>query len=230
MIVDVVVPALDEEKALPEVLSAIPMDLVRRVVVADNGSRDRTAFVAREAGAIVVSEARRGYGWACLRALALLREEPPDVVVFLDGDRSDHPEEMHTLLREIESGADLVIGSRVRGVRERGALTPQQVVGNAVACVALRVVYGVRFTDLGPFRAIRWAALERLSMSEPTYGWTVEMQIKAARKGLRCAEVPVSYRRRIGQSKVSGTVRGTVMASVTILSLLAKHARRTEAR
>jgi len=224
MIVDVVIPALDEEAALPLVLAEIPRTLVRQVVVADNGSRDRTALVAREGGAAVVHEPRRGYGRACLRALALVRADPPEVVVFVDGDHSDRPAELPLLLAEVERGADLVIGSRSRGARERGALTPQQIVGNAIACAALRRLYDVRFTDLGPFRAIRWSALERLHMSEPTYGWTVEMQIKAARLGLRCAEVPVSYRRRIGVSKVSGTLRGTVLASATILGLLARHA------
>ncbi|WP_053238996.1 glycosyltransferase family 2 protein [Sandaracinus amylolyticus] len=224
MIVDVVIPALDEERALPLVLAEIPRDVVRRVVVCDNGSRDRTADIAREGGAIVVHEPRRGYGSACLRALAEIASEPPDVVVFLDGDRSDHPSEITRLLEAISSGADLVIGSRVLGRRERGSLTPQQIAGNAVACVALRLLYGARYTDLGPFRAIRWSALQKLDMGDPDYGWTVEMQIKAARRGLRHAEVPVSYRRRVGVSKVSGTVRGTVMASITILRWLARHA------
>jgi glycosyltransferase involved in cell wall biosynthesis len=224
VVVDVVIPALDEEEALPLVLAEIPRALVRRVVVADNGSRDRTAEVARAGGAEVVHEPRRGYGSACLRALAHLRADPPDVVVFLDGDRSDRPEELPRLLEALEQGADLVIGSRALGPRERGSLTPQQIVGNAIAGAALSWLYGARYTDLGPFRAIRWAALERLGMRDPDYGWTVEMQIKAARAGLRHAEVPVSYRRRIGRSKVSGTVRGTVLASVTILRLLARHA------
>lgn len=225
MIVDVVIPALDEEQALPHVLLEIPRDRVRRIVVCDNGSRDRTAEVARAGGADVVREDQRGYGAACLRALTRVREQPPDVVVFLDADRSDRADELPRLLDPIAAGADLVIGSRVRGARERGALTPQQIVGNAIACSALRVKYGARYTDLGPFRAIRWEALERLQMVDRGYGWTVEMQIKAARLGLRTAEVPVSYRRRIGRSKISGTVRGTIGASVTILSLLARHAR-----
>lgn len=224
MIVDVVIPALDEELALPAVLAEIPRELVRRVVVCDNGSRDRTSDVARQGGAEVVHEPRRGYGSACLRALARLSEDPPDVVVFLDGDRSDRPAEMARLLQAIERGADLAVGSRVLGERERGSLTPQQIAGNAVACVALRVLYGARYTDLGPFRAIRWDALERLEMGDPDYGWTIEMQIKAARRGLRHAEVPVSYRRRIGASKVSGTLRGTIGASITILRWLARHA------
>ena len=156
MRVDVVIPALDEERALPSVLAAIPRDLVRRIVVSDNGSRDRTAHVAREGGAEVVVESERGYGAACLRALAHLADDPPDVVVFLDGDHSDHPEELPSLLRPIAEGdADLVVGSRARGASERGSLTPQQRVGNAIACVALEWLYDARYTDLGPFRAIR---------------------------------------------------------------------------
>ncbi|MGE0784097.1 MAG: glycosyltransferase family 2 protein [Sandaracinaceae bacterium] len=225
MIVDVVIPALDEERALPAVLAEIPHELVRRVVVADNGSRDRTAEVAREGGAEVVREPTKGYGAACLAALRHLRADPPDVVVFLDGDHSDHPSELGRLLAPIEAGdADLVIGSRVRGVRERGALTVQQRVGNRIACAALRLLYGARYTDLGPFRAIRWSALERLDMGDVDYGWTVEMQVKAARRGVRGAEVPVSYRRRIGVSKVSGTIAGVLGASRKILWVLARHA------
>jgi glycosyltransferase involved in cell wall biosynthesis len=226
MKVDVVIPALDEEHALPRVLREIPRPPVRRVVVADNGSRDRTAEVARAEGAEVVHEPRRGYGAACLRALAHLAADPPDVVVFVDGDHSDHPAELPSLLTPIDRGeADLVIGSRTLGRAERGSLTPQQRVGNAVACVALSRLYGARYTDLGPFRAIRWEALLGLDMRDRDYGWTVEMQIKAARARLRHAEVPVSYRRRIGASKVSGTLRGTIGASHKILWTLARHVR-----
>lgn len=235
LVVDVVIPALDEERALPSVLAELPRGRValgaggeawvRRVVVADNGSRDRTAEVARAGGAEVVSEPRRGYGAACLRALAALADDPPDVVVFLDGDHSDHPAELPALLAPLaDEAVQLVIGSRTLGRRERGALTPQQRVGNAIACVALRALYRVRYSDLGPFRAIRWGALGTLRMRDPDYGWTVEMQIKAARRGMRHAEVPVSYRRRIGVSKVSGTIRGTLGASQKILWLLARHA------
>lgn len=229
MRVDVVIPALDEERALPHVLAAIPRTLpapfaLGRVVVADNGSRDRTAEVARAGGAHVVHEPRRGYGAACLAALAALRAEPPAVVVFLDGDHSDRPDEMPLLLARIAAGDELVIGSRVLGRRERGSLTPQQLVGNAIAARALRLLYGVRATDLGPFRAIRWDALERLRMEDRDYGWTVEMQIKAGKARLRTSEVAVSYRRRIGVSKVSGTLRGTIGASRKILGLLARHA------
>lgn len=226
MIVDVIIPALDEERALPHVLAEIPRGEVRRVVVADNGSRDRTALVAREGGAEVVSEPRRGYGAACLRALAHLAADPPEVVVFLDGDRSDCPAELPRLLAPIERGeAELVVGSRTLGRAERGSLTAQQRAGNAVACAALRVLYRVRYSDLGPFRAIRWEALEALEMRDLDYGWTVEMQVKAARRGLRHAEVPVTYRRRIGDSKVSGTLRGTLGASRKILWTLARHVR-----
>ncbi|MCC6877166.1 MAG: glycosyltransferase family 2 protein [Sandaracinaceae bacterium] len=225
MIVDVVIPAMDEELALPHVLAALPRSRVRRVVVADNGSRDGTARVAREGGAEVVHEPRRGYGAACLRALSVLRRDPPEVVAFLDGDRSDHPEELPLLLAPIEAGrAELVVGSRVARA-ERGSLTPQQRVGNALACAALRWVYRARYTDLGPFRAIRWDALEKLGMRDLDYGWTVEMQIRAARAGLRHEEVCVSYRPRIGRSKVSGTLRGTLGASRKILWTLARHAR-----
>jgi glycosyltransferase involved in cell wall biosynthesis len=225
MRVDVIIPALDEERALPRVLADLPRGTVRRVIVADNGSRDRTADVARAGGAEVVSEPRRGYGAACLRALAKLRDDPPDIVVFLDGDYSDHPDELPRLIAPIVRGdADLVIGSRTLGGPARGSLTVQQRAGNAVACRALRLLYGARYTDLGPFRAIRWSALERLGMNDRDYGWTVEMQVKAARAGMRHAEVPVSYRRRIGISKVSGTVRGTLGASSKILWVLARHA------
>lgn len=223
MLVDVVIPVLNEAEALPHVLAAIPPQ-VRRVVVADNGSTDDSAARAAAAGAQVVHEPRRGYGAACLKALAHVAADPPQTVVFLDGDHSDHPEEMPALWAPIAAErADLVIGSRTLGRREKGALTPQQQVGNWIACQAMRLGYGASFTDLGPFRAIRWTSLQRLGLREPDYGWTVEMQLRALEVGLRCCEVPVSYRPRIGQSKVSGTVRGTLMASKTILTVLARH-------
>lgn len=220
-----VIPARNEERALPGVLRALP-GYVRRVVVTDNGSQDATARVARAAGAHVVHEPRPGYGRACLRALQELRADPPDVVVFLDADHSDRPQEMDRLLEALQdASADLVIGSRILGEREPGALTPPQRFGNALACALLRWGYGTRCTDLGPFRAIRWHALQRLRMCDPDYGWTVEMQIKAARLGLRSVEVPVSYRRRAGgESKVSGTVRGALGAGSKILWLLGRHA------
>jgi glycosyltransferase involved in cell wall biosynthesis len=228
LLIDVIIPALNEEDALPHVLREIPRVLpapwsMRHIVVANNGSTDRTAEVAREEGAIVIDAPRRGYGSACLAAMASMMAEPPDVVVFLDGDHSDRASELPRLLRPMERGAELVIGSRTRGRRERGSLTPQQRVGNAIATRALRLFYGANFTDLGPFRAITWDALMRLSMVDLDYGWTVEMQIKGAKQRLRMEEVPVSYRKRIGVSKVSGTLRGTIGASHKIISLLLRH-------
>jgi glycosyltransferase involved in cell wall biosynthesis len=225
--IDVVIPALNEEASLPLVLAQLPRSSVRRIVVADNGSTDATARVAREGGAEVVAASRRGYGSACLAGLAHLRSSgPPDIVVFIDADYSDHPEELPAVVAPILSGeADLVIGSRVLGRRERGALLPQARAGNLVACLLIRIFYGHRFTDLGPFRAVRWDALERLGMADPDFGWTAEMQVKAVRLGLRCAEVPVSYRRRIGVSKITGTITGTVRAGYKILWTVARHIR-----
>jgi glycosyltransferase involved in cell wall biosynthesis len=215
----VVIPALNEERSLPSVLADIPRPPVRRIVVADNGSADGTARVAREGGAEVVPPPRRGYGSACLAGLDHLRRTgPPDIVVFVDADWSDHAEELPGLIAPILAGeADLVIGSRILGRREPGALLPQARAGNLVACAMIRLLYGHRFTDLGPFRAIRWEALERLQMADPSFGWTAEMQVKALRHGLRCAEVPVSYRRRVGVSKITGTVSGTIRAGYKIL-------------
>ncbi len=225
MIVDVIIPALNEEAALPFVLREIPRSLVRRVIVADNGSTDRTGTIAREHGAEVVREGERGYGAACLKALDHLAADPPAIVVFVDGDYSDHPTELPLLIDPIVQGyADLVVGSRARGRQDQGALSPQQRVGNVIACTALRFLYDATYTDLGPFRAIRWETLRSLGMKDRNYGWTVEMQIKAARRGVRHHEVPVSYRRRIGVSKVSGTVRGSVGAGAKILWLLGRYA------
>jgi len=217
--VDVVLPALNEEDSLPLVLADLPSPPVRRAVVADNGSTDGTARVARAGGAVVVAAPRPGYGSACLAGLDWLRRnDPPDVVVFLDADYSDHPEELPRLLAPIlDDEADLVIGSRVLGEREPGALLPQARAGNRVACLLIRLLYGHRYTDLGPFRAVRWEALERLQMSDPDFGWTAEMQVKALRHGLRVTEVPVSYRKRVGVSKITGTVKGTVLAGYKIL-------------
>ena len=225
--IDIVIPALNEEASLPLVLAQLPRSPVRRIVVADNGSTDATARVAREGGAEVVTAARRGYGSACLAGLAHLRRTgPPDVVVFIDADYSDHPEELPAVVAPILAGtADLVIGSRVLGRRERGALLPQARAGNLVACLLIRIFYGHRFTDLGPFRAIRWESLERIGMADPDFGWTAEMQVKAVRLGLRCAEVPVSYRRRVGVSKITGTITGTVRAGYKILWTVARHIR-----
>lgn len=216
--VSVIIPVLNEETSIGKVLSAIP-PWVDEVVVVDNGSTDRTAEVARSHGARVVVEDRRGYGSACLAGLKSLSD--PDVVVFLDGDFSDDPGEMALLVDPIASGeADLVIGSRGLGNREPGALTPQARFGNWLACKLIRWLWKVQYTDLGPFRAIRASALRRLGMHDPNYGWTVEMQIKATRFNLRVREVPVCYRRRIGKSKISGTVKGVLGAGSKILSTI----------
>lgn len=220
--IGVVIPALNEEAALPRVLAAIP-NWVCDVVVADNGSTDGTAAVARASGARVVCEPVRGYGRACLTALAALR--PVDVVVFVDGDASDAPEEMSRLIDPIIDGeACLVIGSRTLGPREPGSLTPQQIFGNALACHLIRMLWGQRYSDLGPFRAVRRETLDRLKMADLDFGWTVEMQVRAAMERMRIREVPVSYRRRIGVSKVSGTIRGSISAGVKILYVIAREA------
>jgi len=221
--VAVVIPALDEEQALPRVLAALPPGVADTVIVVDNGSRDRTAAVARAGGAVVVHEARRGYGAACLAGLAHLAARPPELVAFLDADASDDPAQLPELLAPLcEGRADLVVGSRVLGGAEPGALGAVQIAGNRLAVALLALLFGVRYTDLGPFRAIRWEGLSRLAMRDRGYGWTVEMQARAARAGLRAIEVPVRYRRRIGRSKISGTLRGVLGAGWKILFTIAR--------
>lgn len=223
--VAVIIPALNEKGSIGKVLDAIP-DWVDLTVVVDNGSEDGTAEVAVRHGANVVAESARGYGAACLKGIASLEEfGAPDIVVFLDADYSDYPEEMERLADPILEGrADMVIGSRSLGRAEPGALTPQQRFGNWLATFLLRLIWGARYTDLGPFRAISYAALGMLDMQDRNYGWTVEMQIRGARRGLRGIEVPVSYRKRIGVSKISGTVRGVLAAGSKILSTIFVHA------
>jgi glycosyltransferase involved in cell wall biosynthesis len=226
--VAVIIPALDEEDAVGRVLADIPPPYRDRILVVDNGSRDKTAERADAGGARVLREPERGYGAACLRGLAALAEAPPHIVVFLDADYSDDPAEMPALVMPLLRGdADLTIGSRVLGKRERGALPPHARFGNTLATCLIRWLYGARYTDLGPFRAATWEALTRLDMKDRDFGWTVEMQVKAARAGLRVLEVPVSYRRRVGRSKISGTVRGTVHAGKKILWVVFREAMRS---
>jgi glycosyltransferase involved in cell wall biosynthesis len=200
----VIIPALNEEEAIGHVVRDVP-ELVSKIIVVDNGSTDRTVEKAQEAGAVVVHELQKGYGYACLKGMEQVDDE--NVIVFLDGDYSDFPEEMVRLIDPILSGeADLVIGSRLSGERERGAMLPHALVANVIFSLLLRLFCGLRVTDIGPFRAIRKDKLIALELKEYTYGWTLEMMIKAARLGLKVMEVPVSYRRRLGHSKVSGSL------------------------
>ncbi len=225
----VVIPALNEEVAIPLVLRHLPE--VRRVIVVDNGSTDATAAVASAHGATVTHERARGYGAACLRGLAAIRESieagepPPRVVAFLDADFSDAPELLGELVAPILDGrADFVLGSRRQGRREPGAMPVQSVLGNRFACFLMRWFFGACYTDLGPFRAIDYRGLVELGMSDRDFGWTIEMQIKAARAGLRTLEIPVPYRRRVGRSKISGTFWGSVKAGLKILYTIARYA------
>jgi glycosyltransferase involved in cell wall biosynthesis len=218
-----IIPALNEERSIGQVLTEIPPDVFGQVIVVDNGSTDQTAALARSLGALVIEEPRRGYGSACLRGLDYLDPET-EIVVFLDADGSDFPAEAPRLIRPISEGqADLVVGSRELGTREPGALTIHQRMGNRLAVVLTQAIYGFRYTDLGPFRAIRLSSLKQLDMADRNYGWTIEMQIKALRKGFRVLEVPVTCRRRLGgESKVSGTFAGSVAAGVKILWTIAR--------
>jgi hypothetical protein len=226
--VAVVIPAFNEEASLPLVLRDLPA--VGRVIVVDNASTDQTAEVATQRGATIVREPRRGYGSACLAGLAKIDQlvaaghPPPSVVVFVDADYSDHPDLLPNLVAPIHCGkVDFVLGSRLLGKREPGAMPPQSVYGNRLACFLMRWLFRARYTDLGPFRAIDYRALKRLNMVDRDFGWTVEMQIKASRHGLRTLEIPVPYRCRVGTSKISGTVKGTILAGTKILYTIGKH-------
>ena len=229
MRVVVIIPAYNEESAIAKVVGDIPGDVADEIVVVDNASDDATAHVARAAGATVLEESSRGYGFACLRGIEHARRRQAETVVFLDGDYSDFPEQMRRLVAPIRNGeSDLVVGSRTRGSKQRGALLPQARAGNWLACTLMQAIWGVRYSDLGPFRAVRLAALLRLRMENATFGWTIEMQIKAHLAGLRIAEVPVSYRRRIGTSKITGTVSGTLRAGYGILRTIGELALRSK--
>ena len=220
--VSVIIPAFNEESSIGRVLDALPQHNLHEIIVVNNASTDRTAEVAREHGARVVDEMRRGYGQACLTGIAHL--DDPDIVVFLDGDFSDYPEEIVGLLAPIESGsADFVLGSRMILAGSRRALLPQARYGNRLAAFLIRFLFQHRYTDLGPFRAIRYDSLKKLEMQDTNFGWTVEMQIKAVRHKLRIMEIPVKYRDRIGVSKITGTVSGTFRAGTKIIYTIFKY-------
>lgn len=227
-IIDVLIPAWNEEKALPLVIADIPKNWVRHIIICDNGSTDRTAEVAEALGAIVVTEKKRGYGSACLAGMRYLQNLPPSeqphIVVFLDGDYSDYPEDLPKVAGPIiDQNIDMVIASRTLGDMEPGAMTIPQKFGNWLAPWLIRMFFGYHFTDLGPFRAIRWTSLLQLNMEDPNFGWTVEMQVKAAKHQLRCTEVPARYRKRAaGHSKVSGTVKGSIKAGWKIIITILK--------
>ncbi|TGK25640.1 glycosyltransferase family 2 protein [Leptospira yasudae] len=226
--VSVVIPALNEEKSIPFVLKdlrSIPGLDLREIIVVDNGSIDDTKNAAASNGAVVLQESQRGYGAACWKGLERIFNSPalPDLIAFVDADYSDSPSELILLTQALlDHNADLVIGSRVLGNSQKGSLMPVQRFGNRLATTLIRILYGMKFTDLGPFRVIRSDILKKLNMQDRNFGWTVEMQIKAAKLGLRCVEVPVSYKKRIGVSKVSGTISGSIRAGWKILYTIGK--------
>jgi glycosyltransferase involved in cell wall biosynthesis len=221
--ISVIIPALNEEESIGQVLNDIPCEIVEEIIVVDNGSNDNTVTVANSLGASVILEPLKGYGAACLRGISMLKQDT-DIVVFLDADYSDYPQDLHTVVKPILTGkAEMVIGSRMSGTREKGALLPQAVFGNKLATFLIWLFWGFKYTDLGPFRAIKYKDLLALNMIDKNFGWTVEMQIKALKKGLRIIEVPVRYRKRIGKSKITGTFSGTVRAGVKIIYTIFKY-------
>jgi glycosyltransferase involved in cell wall biosynthesis len=222
----VIIPAYNEENSIAKVLNDIPAGLIDEVIVVNNNSNDDTEVNARNAGGTVLHEERPGYGYACLKGIGYIKQMQlsPDIVVFIDADYSDHPEEIPLLIEPIiNEGMDMVIGSRALGKKERGSMTVQQVFGNWLATRLLKIIYGVCYTDLGPFRAIRYDKLLEINMEDTTYGWTVEMQLKAAKLKMKITEVPVSYRKRIGFSKISGTLKGSVLAGYKIINTIFKY-------
>ena len=223
--IKVIIPAYNEEKAIANVIAEIP-NSVDEIIVISNNSTDKTEEVAKNAGATVLLETRKGYGYACLKGMEYIAtlEIKPDIVVFLDGDYSDYPEELTKLIEPIlNQNIDFVIGARVPKFRETGSMTPQQILGNWLATFLMKVFFKAKFTDLGPFRAIKYEKLLQLQMEDKTYGWTVEMQLKVLKQKMSYIEIPVRYKNRIGVSKVSGTVKGTVMAGVKIIGWIVKY-------
>tara|TARA_X000001036_G_scaffold31929_1_gene26165 strand:- start:3463 stop:4155 length:693 start_codon:yes stop_codon:yes gene_type:complete len=221
--ISIIIPALNEENSIGQVINSLPK-IYHQLIVVDNGSNDSTRKIAKKNGAIVLIEKKRGYGNACLKGIRFLKKTPPDIVVFLDGDFSDYPQEIKKIIEPIEQKkVDFVIGSRIKSLREKGSMTPQQIFGNKLACFLLKLIYGGKFTDLGPFRAIKWDTLMDLNMIDKTYGWTIEMQLKVLRKKISYTETPVRYRRRIGNSKISGTLKGSLLAGIKIIGWIVKY-------
>jgi len=222
----VIIPAYNEEQSIGKVVEDIPEEWVSDVIVCSNNSTDRTVEVAKKAGAIVLEEKQKGYGWACMKGInyANSMDVKPDIIVFLDGDYSDYPQELSQVVQPIiENNMDLVIGSRALGQQESGSMTFPQRFGNWLSTRMMHLFYGVKYSDLGPFRAMKFDKLIQLNMSEMTFGWTIEMQIKAAKHNMNSCEVPVNYKVRIGESKVSGTIKGAVMAGIKILWSIFKY-------
>ncbi len=223
--IKVIIPAFNEADSIAEVIKEIPAS-VEEIIVVNNNSTDETVRNAKAAGATVLTEGRKGYGYACLKGIDYIAEQsnPPNIIVFIDGDYSDYPEELTKIVDPIlNNGYDFVIGSRVKRLREEGSMTPQQIFGNWLATFLMKLFFRATFTDLGPFRAIKYDKLLTLEMEDKTYGWTVEMQLKALKKKLAYTEVPVRYKKRIGISKVSGTVKGSIFAGIKILGWIFKY-------
>lgn len=221
----VIIPAYNEQESIGKVIAEIP-EIVSEIIVVSNNSSDNTELVAKNAGATVLKENKKGYGYACLLGMDYIAQtaSDTDIVVFLDGDYSDYPEELLLLTKPIiQDKVDMVIGARVAHLRLPNSMTPQQVFGNWLATFLMKLFFGAKFTDLGPFRAIKYQKLLELKMEDKTYGWTVEMQLKALKQGVSYIEIPVRYRKRIGISKVSGTINGTIMAGVKILGWIFKY-------
>lgn len=223
--IKVIIPAFNEQDSIANVIQDIPNN-VDEIIVISNNSTDKTEINAKNAGATVLSENRKGYGYACLKGMHYIsqQKQKPDIIVFLDGDYSDYPEQLTEIVQPIiDDNIDFVIGARVKNLREDGSMTPQQVFGNWLATFLMKLFFGAKFSDLGPFRAIKYDKLLGLNMEDKTYGWTVEMQLKVLKQKMSYIEIPVKYRNRIGVSKVSGTVKGTIFAGVKILSWIFKY-------
>ncbi|WP_027065982.1 glycosyltransferase family 2 protein [Maribacter sp. Hel_I_7] len=223
--IKVIIPAFNEADSIAHVINEIPKT-VSEVIVVNNNSTDDTVKNAEKAGATVLTETRKGYGYACLKGLDYIaaKSKQPDIIVFIDGDYSDYPEELDKIVAPIlENNIDFVVGARTKSLREEGSMTPQQVFGNWLATFLMSLFFGAKFTDLGPFRAIKYEKLKELNMEDKTYGWTVEMQLKVLKKKMTYTEVPARYKRRIGISKVSGTVKGSIFAGIKILGWIFKY-------